>query len=199
MAGKLIIIASDSDSCAVEFANKAVDVLKNLLKKGSMFVINAQEIFDNFISDGYVDPSSEEAAKAYLKLRESFSHHGASNPALVRVGKVLDQIVPKLKKEDVVIVTDVRDVHLVQMLEDKYRFDHLYFLDTDDTVRHREFQRKFRVPDKLDIPKYLHNFVCTDSDHYDAAQRIVIATEEDLDLEVMDFVKKILPRPAQRA
>lgn len=193
---RLIIIASDSDAGALEFAQKVVKVLKVFSEsKIKTEVVGAQQIFDSFVVEGYDDPSSEEAAKAYLKLRDAFPHIGPVNPALVNTRLIIRRLLREMGKDDVIIVTDVRDSAVADMLQETYNFERPFFLNTSQSLRCAEFQRRFRTVDKKDVQTYLYPF------HGDRASmvEIDIGKREDLDLAVMEFVKKIWSRPPKGA
>ena len=185
--GQKIIIASDSDTGSFEFAHKAVDIFKILHPRASVVVIDTEQIFKDFINNGYTDPDCPEAAKALLKLRESFPHRSYFSPTHSSVFRAIRDA----GEVDLLIVTEVRDFNLVDMLRAQFDFGSAYFLRGGLEFRTEQFHRKFRVDGDQDIPQYLTCYIA-DKQSGEQMTNIDVDSDEDVLGAVLKFVGELI-------
>lgn len=181
-----IIIISDSNTGALEFAQKLVSVLKVFNPDSSTRVVNGEQILDDFIEAGYQDTGSQDAAKARLKLREAFPFSDITCPIYQSVFRTVEDA----GKVDFLIVCETTCSKMIDVIFDwDMSSDMLLYLKASEPYRRKEFKKKFpSVPD-IDIDSYLYD--CDMPVSGTALRQIDINTAADVKANVLELAQEI--------
>jgi hypothetical protein len=186
-----VILVSETHAGALEFADKLQKVLKALSEDlPTVKIINAEQIFENFMSDGFGSPgypTDRYAANAYLKIREMFPFKAIYSPVRASV----QSQVREAKSVPLVIIVGVHDGSVIEAIhavpeEDK---TYCYYLDTPMQVRRQQFMKRFPGFAINDVDTYLSN---ADHDLSAGCTKVPLDTKAGVNANVLEIASEIL-------
>jgi hypothetical protein len=188
-----VILVSETHAGALEFADKLQKVLKALTEDlPTVKIINAEQIFENFMCDGFGSPASptdRHAANAYLKLREMFPFKAIYSPVRVSVARQLREAgsVP------LVIIVGVHDSSVIDAIDavPEEGKTYWYYLNASMQVRREQFVKRFPGIAISDVDSYLS---MSEDDHpsKSGCTKVPIDTKAGVTTSVLEIASEIL-------
>jgi hypothetical protein len=189
-----VILASETHAGEVEFADKLQKVLKALTEDLlTVKIINAEQIFENFMCDGFGSPASptdRHAANAYLKLREMFPFKAIYSPVRVSVVRQLREA----GSVALVIIVGVHDSSVIDAIDavPKDGNTYWYYLNASTQVRREQFVKRFPGIAISDVDSYLS---MSEDDHHPSRSgctKVPIDTKAGVTTSVLEIASEIL-------
>jgi hypothetical protein len=186
-----VILVSETHAGALEFADKLQKVLKALTEDLPVVkIINAEQIFENFMSDGFSstsNPTSRYAANAYLKIREMFPSKMIFSPVRMSVTRQLGEA----ETVPILIIVGVHDSSVIEAIDAVEGADqtYRYYLNASMQVRREQFIKRFQGIALSDVDTYLSN---ADHDLSAGCTKVPLDTRAGVNANVLEIASEIL-------
>jgi hypothetical protein len=186
-----VILVSETHAGALEFADKLRKVLRALTEDLPVVkIVNAEQIFENFMSDGFGSPgypTDRYAANAYLKIREMFPSKMIFSPVRASVSRQLGEAraVPLLIIVGVHDSSVIEAIDAVEEAEQTYR----YYLNASMQVRREQFVKRFPGIAISDVDTYLST---AEDDLSAGCTKVPIDTKAGVTTSVLEIASEIL-------